>query len=129
MQPGKRIAGAFLICLLAAASASAGEGLDLYHPLRSFQLTGDSALVENLVLKRDRAEMTFDGTFYFAAPVAGKVRGAVFLGRGSFSAGPPPSNSSGRTCGGCSMRTASSRTSKPRCCDSPTTPSRSWAAT
>jgi hypothetical protein len=90
MQPGKRIAGALLISLLAAASASAGEGLDLYHALRSFQLTGGSAVVENLVLKRDRAEMTFDGTFYFAAPVAGKVRGAVFLGRGSFRADPPP---------------------------------------
>ncbi|HXN45414.1 MAG TPA: M1 family aminopeptidase [Bryobacteraceae bacterium] len=89
MRPAPGLAGVFLI-LLAPACASAGEGLDLYQALRSFPLTGGSAVAENLVLKRDRAEMTFDGTFYFAAPVAGKVRGAVFLGRGSFRADPPP---------------------------------------
>ncbi len=90
MRPTRGFAGVFFILLLAPACASAGEGLELYQALRSFQLAGGSAVVQNLVLKRDRAEMTFDGTFYFAAPVAGKVRGAVFLGRGSFRADPPP---------------------------------------
>ena len=47
--------------------------------------------MENVVFKRDRAEITFtSGTFYFAAPVAGRVEGAVFIGDGKFSAAPPP---------------------------------------
>ncbi len=83
-------AAALLIVLLPPVRATAGEALDLYHALRAFQLTGGSSTVEKLVLKRDRAEMTFDGTFYFTAPVAGKVRGAVFLGHGTFRADPPP---------------------------------------
>ena len=43
------------------------------------------------MLKRDRAEMTFDGTFYFPSPVEGRVTGAVFIGQGKFRAEPPPS--------------------------------------
>ncbi len=90
IRRGYGVAAAFLTVLLAPAPASAGEGLDLYQALRSFPLTGGSAVVENLVLKRDRAEIALDGTLYFAAPVAGRVRGAVFLGRGTFHADPPP---------------------------------------
>src|SRR5690349_12706784 len=62
-----------------------------YDQLRSFALTGGSADVTNLALKRDRVEMTFTGTFYFAAPVDGKVTGAVFVGDGRISASVPPS--------------------------------------
>jgi hypothetical protein len=87
---GRAAAGAALLFLLWPALVRAGEALDLYQTLRTFQLTGGSAVVENLVLRRDRAEMTFSGKFYFAAPVAGKVRGAVFLGSGKFRADPPP---------------------------------------
>ena len=36
--------------------------------------------------------MTFNGTFYFEQPVAGRVGGAVFLGTGKFRAELPPSN-------------------------------------
>ncbi|HEX8337679.1 MAG TPA: hypothetical protein VF621_13175, partial [Pyrinomonadaceae bacterium] len=54
-------------------------------------LAGGRAEVKGLVLKRDRAEMTFDGTFHFAAPVEGRVTCAVFVGEGRFRAGVPPS--------------------------------------
>jgi hypothetical protein len=33
--------------------------------------------------------MTFDGVFHFESPIAGEIRGAVFLGKGMFSAKPP----------------------------------------
>src|SRR6185295_11574067 len=58
--------------------------------IKAFSLTGGSAVVEALILKRDRAEMTFDGTFYFAAAVEGRVTGAVFIGLGKFRAEAPP---------------------------------------
>jgi hypothetical protein len=46
--------------------------------------------VENMVVKKDRVEMTFTGAFYLAEPVAGSVQGAVFIGRGNFRAEPTP---------------------------------------
>src|SRR5262245_6798125 len=60
----------------------ASEAKSLYDGIKSFALTGGSAEVSNLTLKRDRVEMTFNGTFYFAAPANGKVTGAVFVGDG-----------------------------------------------
>jgi len=75
------------MCLLLVAPA---RGREIYENLKKFQLSGHSAPASNLILKRDRVTMTFDGTFYFEAPVAGEIRGAVFLGRGAFSAEPPP---------------------------------------
>jgi hypothetical protein len=64
----------------------------LYAGLRKFELSGGSARAERALLKRDRVEMVFDGTFYFEAPQAGRVRGAVFLGKGVVKAEPPPSS-------------------------------------
>lgn len=62
----------------------------LYQQLRHISLGGDSVAVKNFVLKRDAATFTFkSGSFYFLAPVSGKVTGAVFLGDGSFSLVPP----------------------------------------
>lgn len=61
----------------------------IYAQLRSIKLSGESAGVENFVLKRDTATITFiDGRFYFLAPVEGKVTGAVFLGNGEFQMTP-----------------------------------------
>jgi hypothetical protein len=63
-----------------AQVALGGQSSAIYSQLRTFSLASDSATVENLVLQRDRVVITFvQGTFYFAAPVAGKVRGAVFM--------------------------------------------------
>ncbi len=76
----------------AAGQTPAGDGLiAAYKALHDFTLNGGSAKVTKLVLKRDRAQMTFTGTFYFSAPVSGKVTGAVFIGEGQFRAEPPPS--------------------------------------
>jgi hypothetical protein len=63
-----------------------------YNDIKAFELSGGLAEVSNLRLKRDRVEMTFNGTFYFTAPFAGKVTGAVFIGKGTLSAEPPPSD-------------------------------------
>ena len=70
---------------------NAPKSKELYNQLKAFSLTGGSAKAEALVLKRDRAEMTFDGTFYFGPPVDGRVTGAVFIGQGRFRAEVPPS--------------------------------------
>ena len=48
----------------------------LYDQIKAFPLTGGKADVANLTLKRDRVAMTFTGTFYFAAPIDGRVTGA-----------------------------------------------------
>jgi hypothetical protein len=70
---------------------TANTGMALYQALARFDLNGGSAHVENLVLKRDRAEITFTGTFYFEAPLDGRIRGAVFLGKGKVHADAPDS--------------------------------------
>jgi hypothetical protein len=72
------------------AAASAEKGF--YDQIKAFSLNGGSAAVNGLVLNRDRVQMTFTGTFYFAAPIDGHVTGAVFVGDGKFSAQVPPSD-------------------------------------
>jgi hypothetical protein len=62
----------------------------VYDQIKAFALTGESAEVTNLALARDRVEMTFTGTFYFTAPVEGRVTGAVFVGQGTLRAAVPP---------------------------------------
>ena len=76
----------------AAQQSAAGGGKEFYDQVRAFSLTGGSAKVSGLVLKRDRVQMTFTGTFYFATPIEGHVTGAVFVGDGTFSAPVPPSD-------------------------------------
>jgi hypothetical protein len=63
----------------------------IYEQTRALTLSGAAADVSNLVLKRDRVAMTFTGTFYFAAPVDGRVTGAVFVGQGTMRAEVPAS--------------------------------------
>lgn len=64
------------------------EGRSLYDTLKKFELLSKIS-VSNLALKRDRAEMVFTGDFYFAAPINGRITGAVFIGDGMFRAAPP----------------------------------------
>jgi hypothetical protein len=83
-------------CLNAAAAQAqtvpaTSDAQALYRAIQSFELTGGTARVDNLTLKRDRAQMTFTGSFYFAAPANGRVTGAVFVGLGTFRADVPPS--------------------------------------
>ncbi|HSS18485.1 MAG TPA: M1 family aminopeptidase [Pyrinomonadaceae bacterium] len=86
----------FVVVLQTAPSAFAQTPVtsaekDVYSQIRTFALGGGSATVNGLVLKRDRGEMTFTGTFYFATPVEGHITGAVFVGDGQFTAPLPPS--------------------------------------
>ncbi|HEY0461827.1 MAG TPA: M1 family aminopeptidase [Pyrinomonadaceae bacterium] len=84
--------GVCLVLLFFALTGAAQEnGRLIYNQIKTFTLNGGKAEVSNLVLKRDRVEMTFTGTFYFTSAVAGKVTGAVFIGQGNFKAELPPS--------------------------------------
>lgn len=80
---------AFLFCNPVLAQET---GKPLYEQIKNFSLNGGKADVSQFVLKRDRAVMTFNGTFYFTAPTGGKVTGAVFIGQGTFSAEIPPND-------------------------------------
>ena len=85
---------ALLLCIatpgLAQQQPPADSPMAAYGRIRAFELNGAAFNVENLVLKRDRVQMTFTGSFYFSAPILGQVTGAVFRGQGSFSAPIPP---------------------------------------
>src|ERR1700704_1744148 len=69
------IAAAFVFIAPAsfAQSNDASSEKSFYDQVRSFSLGGGSATVSGLVLNRDRAQMTFNGTFYFASLVDGHV--------------------------------------------------------
>src|SRR5947209_18940882 len=71
----------FLTCLSAKAEdvSSTGNVAEAYHALHKFQLSGTTAVEENLVLKRDSVEMTFSGTFYIEEPAIDTTRAAFFL--------------------------------------------------
>jgi len=80
------------MCTRVFAQAAPSANVALYQQLQTFSLGSRSIRAENLVLHKDRAIITFrDGTIHFPAPVAGKIRGAVFEGAGSFQAAAPPS--------------------------------------
>jgi hypothetical protein len=86
------LSSACLVLLLFGVTAFAQEsGRTIYNQIKNFNLNGGKAEVSGLVLKRDRAEMTFTGTIYFSTPAEGKVTGAVFVGQGTFKAELPPS--------------------------------------
>jgi hypothetical protein len=60
-----------------------------YTQLRRIGLSGETAVANNLVLKRDVGTFTFkSGTFAFVTPVNGKVTGLVFIGNGTFTLAP-----------------------------------------
>ncbi len=75
----------------AQTPATSGQATPhLYEQLRSFQIGEESALVEDLILERDRGRIHFEsGTVFFEKPAGGAVRGAVFVGTGSFRAEVP----------------------------------------
>jgi hypothetical protein len=77
---------------IGAQADMSASGKQLYDQIKAFKLTGGSADVSNLALKRDRVEMTFTGTFYFGAPAGGAVTGAVFIGQGTLRAEAPPTD-------------------------------------
>ncbi len=60
-----------------------------YQALRNLVVGADPVTVDKLVLRRDAGTFTLSGTLCFAAPVEGKVTGAVFSGSGTFQLDPP----------------------------------------
>jgi hypothetical protein len=85
------------IALLALESTThaqendSAKARELYTKIKAFSLSGGSSETTGLVLKRDRVEVTFDGTFYFMSPIEGRIVGAVFIGQGKFRAEVPSS--------------------------------------
>ncbi|MCI0352513.1 MAG: hypothetical protein L0Z53_24100 [Acidobacteriales bacterium] len=80
-----------VIFFLLVATTAAQERLDpvnLYQQLRAFQLGGESITLENVLLKRDRMEFTFDGQLFPAQKIGGRVFGGVFIGRGQVKVQP-----------------------------------------
>jgi hypothetical protein len=74
-----------------ATAAPSGPNSDpTYQQLRNLTLGRESIVVEAVDLKRDAATFHLkSGNICFAAPVQGKVTGAVFVGEGSMTLDPP----------------------------------------
>jgi hypothetical protein len=71
-------------------AASSDDLLRVYAQLRSLQASDQSGVAENVAWQRDSATFNFkDGRLTFAAPVAGHVVAAVFIGQGTFELDPP----------------------------------------
>lgn len=85
------LAASFFAVPSPGQNLSSPDAMAAYKSMRRFDLTGGAASVSNLVLQRDRAQMTFSGTFYFPPKTAGRVTGAVFSGTGKFRVEAPPS--------------------------------------
>ena len=84
----------FLSIVLPSAIFAQSDAPDsgIYEEVKAFRLSGGKVDVSNLAFKRERVNMTLTGTIYFTAPVAGKVTGAVFVGKGNFFAPGPPND-------------------------------------
>lgn len=92
-----------LVNLLAAATVMGRPGwavdlsvappeelLRVYGQLRQLAIGDQSAVTENVVWKRAAATFTFrEGRLFFAAPIEGRVLGAVFEGHGTVVLNPP----------------------------------------
>jgi hypothetical protein len=77
---------------IGAQADLSASGKQLYDQVKAFKLTGGSAEVTGLALRRDRVEMTFTGTLYFGAAAGDTVTGAVFIGQGAMRAEAPPTD-------------------------------------
>ena len=100
----------------APEARAAGDQAGDYQAIKAFALGGTAVDVTNFVLTREQARMTFTGTFYLSAPVAGHATGAVFIGQGAFQPIRPPPSTKQTTSAACSTRTSSNPTSTRRCC-------------
>lgn len=74
-----------------ARTPQGAPGKQAYDDIKAFKLDGGTADVTGLVLKRDRVEMVFTGTFHFGATTGNNATGAVFIGQGTVKAEVPPS--------------------------------------
>lgn len=75
---------------VAVTPDSSNDATSLYEQLQNSGAIETSVHLKNVAIHRDRVTITFlEGIIYFSAPVAGKVRAAVFVGSGEFQAIPP----------------------------------------
>ena len=79
-----------MLALLFTSSLKSEDGISVYRSLARFDLSGGAVRADSLTIQRDRVKMTFNGIFYLETPISGHVRGAVFFGKGTFSAEAPP---------------------------------------
>jgi len=77
--------------LIAQQDDESSAAKRVYTSIKRFALNGGSAEVSNLVLKRDRVEMTFTGTLYFTSATDDRAGGAVFIGQATMRAAVPDS--------------------------------------
>jgi hypothetical protein len=86
-----RMAALTLAISAPGVAVKAQDSPSLYTQAKATALTGLSAVAENVVLKRDRGQITFQtGTFYFGSAVNGHTTSVVFIGSGTFHADLPP---------------------------------------
>jgi len=76
--------------LFAQAPQAPDASTILYRQLQNASAFDKCVRLENVVLKRDRVNITFsNGMLYLTPAVAGKVRAGVFIGSGTLQADPP----------------------------------------
>ena len=63
-----------------AQDGAASKEKQTYNQIKAFALTGGSAQVNALVLKKDRTLITLTGSVYLSEPINGQPTGAVFIG-------------------------------------------------
>ncbi|MGP0017250.1 MAG: M1 family metallopeptidase [Candidatus Sulfotelmatobacter sp.] len=87
------VAVVFAGAVASAQNPAPGPNSDpTYQALRNLTLGGEAVSVTNFELKRDAGTFRLrSGTVCFAAPVSGRVTGAVFTGDGNFVLAPPVS--------------------------------------
>ncbi len=89
----RRIGTIALACATTVGAAttlgSTGRQSTIYEQLRAAPLAPAGHL-QRAHLEVDRANLTFDeGELYLLAPVAGRVTGAVYIGKGTIQLAPP----------------------------------------
>ncbi len=97
LRPQLVIVCCSLLLAFAAQTAMAQDSpssreKDIYNQLKAFSLTGGAVDVKALVIKKDRTQITLDGTVYLSNQISGLITGAVFVGDGKFTAETPPSD-------------------------------------
>ena len=75
---------------LAYCQDTPSKDLALYNQIKTCALSGGVVDVKDLVIAKDRAQITLNGTVYPGAPIDGRVTTAVFIGDGKFSLESPP---------------------------------------
>ena len=66
------------------------KDLALYNQIKSCTLSGSGVEVKGLVLAKDRAHITLNGTVFLGSAIEGNITTAIFVGDGKFVLDSPP---------------------------------------